>query len=74
MIYKKIEEAKGLVSIDGNQRPFDIISMRDGWASCQIYEGGKVVQVVQLPVDAEVGKSFLTSGHLFKVLRPVIIK
>lgn len=75
MIYKKIEESKGLIEIDGKQQhEFDIIRVHDGWAECGIFYRDKMVGVIDIPVDCPLGVICLISGHVIKILRRAVIK
>jgi ABC-type Fe3+-hydroxamate transport system substrate-binding protein len=74
MIYQKLYEEYGEILIDGEKYYFDILTIREGWAEIKAIKNNRIVSIHSIPVNAEINKSFYTSGTLYRVITPMKLK
>ncbi len=74
MIYEIVKPENGIIRIDANLYQFRISSIRDGWASLQIFnEKGNVESVHDIPVTLDYRKRVKTGGHEYTLIRRAFI-
>jgi hypothetical protein len=73
MIYKKLIPKQGEIFVDGALKKFDLVNYDSEWTKIRLFHRDIPVSVVSVPTDASIDKPFRTSGHQFKLVRPVDI-
>ena len=72
MLYERIYEEPGEIFIDGARHLFVIDSIRDGWAAIKVYNRqGRCEGVHNVPHELDTYKAITTSGHRYKLIRPM---